>query len=198
MSTPATLPANFFESKKGSSGPPQTLPANFDFKKGAVPSAEDQRPDATAQAQAVIKNAPMNPSYSALAVGNSPSGADPHNPGNPNLNAVPQNLRQAITSSLAKKQAGILAGEGLGVAGGAVIGKLTAPTLLTESVATGLFGPDGQEIVREGIKYGPSAIQKAAANPAAKKILQWVGSGVLGTATLGGGWKALKALGIIK
>lgn len=41
MSTPATLPSNFFADKKpsGASAPPQTLPANFDFKTGAAPAA---------------------------------------------------------------------------------------------------------------------------------------------------------------
>ena len=65
----------------------------------------------------------MKPSYSTMAITNAPSGADPHNPGNPNLNAVPPSLRQAISSSLAKQQASALVGEGLGAAGGAVVGK---------------------------------------------------------------------------
>jgi hypothetical protein len=40
MGTPAKLPANFFESKTAQASPPKTLPANFDFKKGAAPVPE--------------------------------------------------------------------------------------------------------------------------------------------------------------
>lgn len=58
MSTPATLPANFFESKTGQASPPKTLPANFDFTKQASP--ESQRPDATKQAQAAMPKMPMS------------------------------------------------------------------------------------------------------------------------------------------
>lgn len=36
----------------------------------------------------------MKQNYDALALSNSPSGADPHNPGNPNLNAVPESERE--------------------------------------------------------------------------------------------------------
>lgn len=39
------------------------------------------------------------PSYTALALQNSPSGADPHNPGNPNLNAVPESEREGVNDS---------------------------------------------------------------------------------------------------
>ena len=45
MSTPATLPANFFEKKTGSAGPPKTLPANFDFKTGKVSTIQQESPD---------------------------------------------------------------------------------------------------------------------------------------------------------
>jgi hypothetical protein len=157
-------------------------------------SPESQRPDATKQAQAVIKNTPMTPSYSAMALANSPSGADPHNPGNPNLNAISPEMRTPVSTGLAATQAGILAGQGMG----ALAGKALGPTITSETVPTGIFGPNGEEIMREGMKYGPSAVSKALANPAAKKIFDWIGTGVLGTATIGGGWKALKALGIIK
>lgn len=38
----------------------------------------------------------MKPSYTAMAIANSPSGADPHNPGNPNLNAIPESERTQV------------------------------------------------------------------------------------------------------
>lgn len=44
------------------------------------------------------------PSYTALALQNSPSGADPHNPGNPNLNAVPESEREGVNTKLATTQ----------------------------------------------------------------------------------------------
>lgn len=44
------------------------------------------------------------PSYAAMGLANSPSGADPHNPGNPNLNAVPESERDNINSNLAATQ----------------------------------------------------------------------------------------------
>lgn len=42
----------------------------------------------------------MKPSYSAMAVGNAPSGADPHNPANPNLNAIPEEEREGVQNRL--------------------------------------------------------------------------------------------------
>jgi hypothetical protein len=157
-------------------------------------SPESQRPDAVKQAQAVIKNAPMTPSYSAMAVGHVPTGADPHNPGNPNLNALPPETRQAISSSLAKTQAGVLAGQGLGAGIEAGASKLLAPTVTSETVGTGILGPTGEEIMREGLKYGPSKVAKALSNPMAKEILKWVGKGIGLTAA----WKAIDALGVMK
>jgi hypothetical protein len=186
MGNPKTLPADFFE-KQASSSPPKTLPADFDFSTPVTP--ESQRPDATKQAQAVIKNAPMTPSYSAMALANSPSGADPHNPGNPNLNALPPEMRESVSTSLAKKQAGILAGQGLG----ALAGKAFAPTITSETVPTGLLGPSREELTKVVTKYGPSAVQKALANPMAKQILKWVGEGVGYAAA----WKAIEALGVL-
>jgi len=41
----------------------------------------------------------MNPSYSMLALQNSPSGADPQNPGNPNLNAIPESKRERVNDA---------------------------------------------------------------------------------------------------
>jgi hypothetical protein len=41
-----------------------------------------------------------NPSYAAMAVENSPSGADPHNPANPNQQAMPAEMRPEVNSNL--------------------------------------------------------------------------------------------------
>ncbi len=163
------------------------------YKANIKISAEAQRPDATKQAQAVIQNIPK-PSYTAMAVANAPGGADPHNPGNPNLNALPPETRQAVSSSLAKAQAGILAGQGLGAGIGAVGSKLLAPSVTADIVPTGILGPSGEEFMRESLKYGPSAAAKALSNPIAQQILKWVGHGVAMRAA----WEAIDALGILK
>lgn len=39
------------------------------------------------------------PSYAAMGLANAPSGADPHNPGNPNLNAVPESERGNVNDA---------------------------------------------------------------------------------------------------
>lgn len=187
MGSPKTLPADFFE-KQASSSPPKTLPADFDFSQ--APTPESQRPDAVAQAQAKIKATPMTPSYAAMAVGHVPTGADPHNPGNPNLNAVPESERKMVNDRALATQASILAGQGAG----ALAGKALAPTITSETVPTGILGPHGEQIMREGLKYGPSAVQKAISNPMARQILKWVGEGVGYAAA----WKAIEALGVLK
>jgi len=161
-------------------------------------SPESQRPDAAKQAQAVIKKTPMTPSYSAMALGHVPGGADPHNPGNPNLNAIPESERQMINNRAFATQASTLAGQGIGAGVEAGVAKLMAPSVVREIVSTGILGPGGKELMRESVKYGPSAMAKALSNPAAKKILEWVGHGVLGAVGGGAAWKAIKALGILK
>ena len=108
------------------------------------------------------------------------------------LNALSPEMREPVSTGLAKTQASMLAGQGLQ----AGMAKLS-PFGWSVAVPTGIFGPGGEEIMREGIKYGPSAVSKALANPAARKILEWVGHGVLGSVGAGAGWKALKALGLI-
>jgi hypothetical protein len=160
---------------------------------GFVMSSREQQ---RAQRQA-LKDAPMKPSYATMALSNAPTGADPHNPSNPNLSALPPEMRQQVSSSLAKTQAGALVGEGLGSAAYAGASKLLAPTVTKEIVKMGILGPGGKELMRESVKYGPSAMSKALSNPVAKQILQWVGHGLVGTTTAAAGWKALEALGLV-
>jgi hypothetical protein len=167
---------------------------------GFVMSPREQQRAAKSKAAAGMK-----PSYAAMGITNAPTGADPHNPANPNVNAIvpgvslakPENMapaREAVSTGLAKTQAGILAGQGVNAGAGAVIGKLTAPTVSTEMVESGLLGPSGKALFKESLKYGPSAMDKALANPVAKQILGWVGKGV-GVAAA---WKAIEALGLTK
>jgi hypothetical protein len=158
---------------------------------GYVMSPREQQRIKTKTA-APIQQAKTN--YDALALTNMPTGADPHNPGNPNLNAVPASERQSVNNQALATQASVLAGQG----GSALAGKLMAPTVTSQTIGTGILGPGGEEIMREGVKYGPSAVAKAMSNPAARKILEWVGHGVLGTVGGGAAWKALKTLGLMK
>lgn len=111
--------------------------------------------------------------YSNLALQNSPSGADPHNPGNPNLNAVPQSERgkvndralgtqlasigggpfaeAAVTQSVkplipvAKSVVGGLAGKYLGREAGGVVGHPEAGATIG-GIAGSLYGLTGQKI----------------------------------------------------
>ena len=106
METPATLPADFFE-KHPADIAPKTLPPDFFSKQEGAP------PDAAMQAHEQMKRTPMQPSYSAMAISNMPTGADPHNPGNPNLNAVPTSERGRVNDSALATQSGVLAAQGL-------------------------------------------------------------------------------------
>jgi hypothetical protein len=118
---------------------------------GGVEAAQTQN---TRAARNAMANA--EPSYTAKAIENAPSGADPHNPGNPNLNAIPESERERVnrdllnTASLttpfvAGAEAGVPGvlkagrgligagvGAGIGEAGGARVG--------------GLFGETGRKV----------------------------------------------------
>jgi hypothetical protein len=135
-------------------------------------SPEAQKPDAVKQAQTAIASTPMKPSYTAMAFGAVPGGADPHNPGNPNLNALPPETRQDVSTSLAKTQAGVLAGQGAG----ALVGKAFAPTITSETVPTGIFNPAGKELVRDVMRSGPSAANKLLKTALPKIIKKALGS----------------------
>lgn len=78
------------------------------------------------------------PSYAAMALSNSPSGADPHNPGNPNLNAVPESERDSVNSNLAATQGVALGAEPLAEA--AVTGSLKPLIPLAKTVIGGTAG----------------------------------------------------------
>jgi hypothetical protein len=111
--------------------------------------------------------------YDALALASSPSGADPHNPGNPNLAALPADMRESVSTGLAATQAGGLAGE------------LFLPTNITKAGplvptgrdAAGRFLPwaaskvtaEGPSLARQGVSGAVSVAKNLAtwlkANP---------------------------------
>lgn len=154
---------------------------------GYVMSPREQQ-RVKAKTAAPIQQAKTN--YDALALANSPTGADPHNPGNPNLGAVPGSERASVNARALATQASVLGTQGVG----ALAGKALAPTITSETVSTGILGPSGEEIMRQGLKYGPSAVAKAVSHPVAQQILKWVGHGI----AAGAAWKAIDALGILK
>lgn len=54
-------------------------------------------------------------------------------------------------------------------------GEAFAPTATKEVVATGIFGPTGDEITREAVKYGPSAASKLLKTALPKLVKKAVG-----------------------
>ena len=63
---------------------------------GMEAAAHEQARETPAKA-----GAKMQPNWTALALEHTPSGADPHNPGNPNMNAIPESARGDVNSRLA-------------------------------------------------------------------------------------------------
>jgi hypothetical protein len=104
----------------------------------------------------------------------------------------------AYTSPAEAKGGATQAALGLATAGAtAGISSLASPSATATQAGTGVLDAAGQEIMREGIKYGPSAISQALAHPLGKLILTEAlkgGSLAVGGATL---WKVMKMLGII-
>lgn len=112
------------------------------------------------------------PSFTATALSNSPSGADPHNPGNPNLDAVPESAREDVNDSAFKTAlgttplvgpAGRAAAEGvpgvmrlgralIGAGAGGYIGKGVG------SSVGGMFGETGREVGGAVVGLGGSLI----------------------------------------
>lgn len=134
---------------------------------GASIGEDITNPDAMlAKAQGQAQETPataaakMQPNYAALMLENSPSGADPHNPGNPNLNAIPETERKEVSDTLANTAlattplmgaVGSAAAEGLpGVMrlGRGLIGAGTGAWIGERGGADvgGLFGDTGRKI----------------------------------------------------
>src|SRR6516225_6970105 len=78
----------------------------------------------------------------------------------------------AYTSPAEARGGAIQAGLGLATAGAtAGISSLASPSATATQVGTGVLDAAGQEIMREGVKHGPSAISQALAHPVGKLIL---------------------------
>lgn len=117
--------------------------------------------------------------------------------GTPMFMDVPPGHEASTEAANQKGQAiGTAVGGGL-VAGAGLAGAALAPTVATETVGTGILDAAGNEIMREGLKYGPSALRAALAHPLGQQVLKWAvagGAGAIGSGTV---WKALKLLGVI-
>jgi hypothetical protein len=98
-------------------------------------------------------------SYLDMALGNSPSGADPHNPGNPNLNAVPESERGNVNDTAMNTA---MATTPLGVA--------ETPGLTAPKIIEGAKGPAGRDaagrmlpwVAKKTAEEGPSLLAKGA------------------------------------
>ena len=160
------------------------------------------------QASRVSKDAKMNPSYSALALENSPSGADRHNPGNPNLNAVPESERAAVNTAALKTQAATLAGQGIstGVEAAMPAGTRALTSALSYlglgakaaqasgQVATGLLDAAGNPIMRAVEPEVRPVLQKLLTHPAVQKGLQTAGKEIFKGLGITAGYEIFKHL----
>src|SRR5262249_20061563 len=88
------------------------------------------------------------------------------------------------------KKAGFISGAiqtGLGAIGA----PLTAPTVTTSTVGTGILNPAGEEIFKEIASHGPSAARQALSSPLTQKLLLRAAGPVAAT-------YILKELGLLK
>jgi hypothetical protein len=86
---------------------------------------------------------------------------------------------RAANKKLGAVTAATVGGEVLGPVAAKVMGaagKAFAPTVTSEAVPTGIFGPTGEEITREAVKYGPSAANKLLKTALPKLIKRAIGS----------------------
>jgi hypothetical protein len=132
---------------------------------GYVMSPREQQ-----RAKAKTAESKMQPSYAAMALTHSPTGADPQNPGNPNLSALPPETRQAVSSSLAGTQGSVLAAEGL-----------FSPTTITKAGpavpagrdAAGRFLPwVASQVTAEGPSLARQGVSGVVAG--AKSVVAWL------------------------
>jgi hypothetical protein len=147
-------------------------------------------------------------SYLDMAIQNSPSGADPHNPGNPNLNAVPESERENVNDAALKTQAATLAGQGVsaGVEAAMPAGTRALTSALSYlglgekaaqtggQVATGLLDPAGNPIMRAVEPEVRPVLQKLLAHPAVQKGLQTAGKEIFKGLGITAGYEIFKHL----
>ena len=117
-----------------------------------------------------------------MALSNSPSGADPHNPGNPNLNAVPASQRESVNNRALAIQSAVIGGEAF------------TPTQITKA---GPLVPAGRDAAGKMLPWvrsmmtsqeGPSLARQAVSGAAsgAKSALTWAKSNPIAAMMLEG------------
>lgn len=117
-------------------------------------------------------------SYLDMAIQNSPSGADPQNAGNPNLNAIPEGARKDVNGDMAATALATtpvdLVGAALGWMG--LGGKAAEATPAVQKAGTGILDQYGNEIFHDV----PIEVKKAASNILQHPLVQSVIRRVVG------------------
>jgi hypothetical protein len=171
---PATLPANFFADKKpsGASTPPQTLPANFDFKTGAAPTPEPMRGASEATGLSADTRSPAGRIWDEVKRGLTSAQAGQGLKPQPTMTA---NVAQfaGMAGDVAAQLGGAVPGAG---AAGAVEKAAFAPSVKMVPVVSKLLDAQGNPIIREVEEVGASAAGRAAGltKEGIKNILKWM------------------------
>jgi hypothetical protein len=177
MSTPATLPANFFEGKTGQAAPPKTLPADFDFKKGEAPKPDTSPLRGATQATGLSadKRSPGQRIWDevrrGLASAQPGQGLKPQ----PTMTANAAQFAGMAGDTLA--QFGVVppAAEAAGAAERMIRG-VFKPAVTKVPVVSKLLDAQGNPIVHEVEQVGESAAGRAVGltKEGIKKVLAWI------------------------
>jgi len=192
MSTPATLPANFFEGKTGQASPPQTLPADFDFKKGEAPKPDTSPLRGAAQATGLSADTRTQAGRIWDEVKRGLTSAQP------GQGLKPQPTTTANIAQFAGMTADTLAQYGIAppaaeAAAGAerAIRGMFTPKKQVERVATGILDSHGDEIMKTVEKFGKSKAQELLQSAFSKWLKRAIGAYGVGEI----GYHAAKKLG---
>jgi hypothetical protein len=180
MSTPATLPANFFE---GKTGPPQTLPADFDFKKGEAPKPDTSPLRGAAQAAGLSADTRNQAGRLWDEIKRGLTSAQP------GQGLKPQPTMTANIAQFAGMTADTLAQYGIappaaeaGAAAERMVRGFFTPKKQVERVATGILDAHGDQIMKTVETLGKSKAEellKSAVGKWIRRALTSVGGGEL-------------------
>jgi hypothetical protein len=160
MSTPATLPANFFEGKTGQASPPKTLPANFDFKAGSSPeqqASDPQRGASQATGLSVDTRSPAGKVWDEIKRGLTSAQAGEGLKPQPTMIANAAQFAGMAGDTLSQ-----LAVAPEGAAASGAVEKLFKPTTTTVPELSKLVGPTGKPLYKMVEQEGPSVAKKTS------------------------------------
>jgi len=152
------LPAGFEDAK------PVGTPASIQLP----PGFEDAKPVGQ-QPSGVHAGGGTAKSYLDLAIQNSPSGADPHNPGNPNLNAVPESERGAVNTSAMHTAIATTPLEAI-TTPGLTAGKIAQARGTAGRFAAGKVAEEGPSLLGKGVEHIQDILPEGASIDQAAKI----------------------------